>query len=254
MAGEDAELVALIDNELEEAAKGRLLARLAEDAALRERYEALRRAGVPIAASFDALLERAPLSRLRAAMPPERPLRAPRRLFAGIALRDLAAGIVIGLLAAGLAAWAALSLAPRGEQDDWRTAVVEYMELYTNETFASSNPDPSLQAKQLSVVGDRVGADLTPETVALPGMRFKAAHILSYDGKPLGEIAYVDTKGAPALFCVIASGQADAPMRSERRGEVSLSSWSHGGRGYLVIGRMRGAQVAELARTLEKRF
>ena len=69
-------------------------------------------------------------------------------------------------------------LCAEGDQDDWRTAVVEYMELYTNETFASSNPDPSLQAKQSSVVGDKVGADLMPETVALPGLRFKAAHIL----------------------------------------------------------------------------
>ena len=50
MAEEDAELVALLDNELDEDAKGRLLARLAKDEALRERYEALREAGVQIAA------------------------------------------------------------------------------------------------------------------------------------------------------------------------------------------------------------
>ncbi len=255
MADEDAELVALIDNELDEDAKGRLLARLAEDAALRQRYQTLREAGAPIAASFDALLASAPISRLRAALPRERPPRmAAARPFAGIALRELAAGIVIGILAAGAAAWVALSLAQKGEQDDWRTAVVEYMELYTNETFALSNPDPSLQAKELTAVGDRVGADLTPESVALPGLRFKAAQVLSYDGKPLGEIAYVDAQGAPVLFCVIANGAANAPTRPERRGELSLASWSHGGRGYLLIGRLPGEQVAKLARTLEGRF
>ena len=151
MADDDAELVALIDDELDESAKGRLLARLAEDAGLRERYQALREAGAPVAASFDALLQRAPLSRLRAALPPERPPRsAANRLFAGIALRELAAGIVIGLLAAGAAAWVALSLAPPSEQDDWRSAVSEYMELYTNETFSFANLDPSFQAKTLS--------------------------------------------------------------------------------------------------------
>jgi hypothetical protein len=42
MAGDDTELVALIDNELDEEAKGRLLARLAEEEGLRKRYEALR--------------------------------------------------------------------------------------------------------------------------------------------------------------------------------------------------------------------
>ena len=237
-----------------EVAKGRLLARLANDEALRRRYEALREAGAPIATSFDALIDRAPLSRLRAALPPERAPHAAHRPFAGIALRELAAGIVIGLLAAGVAAWVALSFASNGEQEDWRTAVVEYMGLYTNETFALANPDPSLQAQILRVVGERVGADLTPENVALPSLRFKTAQILSYDGAPLGEIVYVDGQGAPVLFCVIANGGADTPARSERRGELSLSSWSRGGLGYLVIGRLPGEQVADLARALEKRF
>ena len=43
MAEEDAELVALLDNELDEDAKGRLLARLAKDEALREAQLALLR-------------------------------------------------------------------------------------------------------------------------------------------------------------------------------------------------------------------
>jgi anti-sigma factor RsiW len=71
MAEEDAELVALIDNELDEDAKSRVLVRLAEDETLRERYEALREAGAPIAQAFEALVENAPLDRLRAALPPE---------------------------------------------------------------------------------------------------------------------------------------------------------------------------------------
>ena len=84
-------------------------------------------------------------------------------------------------------------------------------------------PDASLEAQQLSAVGTRVGADLTPESVRLPDLQFKVAIILSYDGSPLGEIAFVDPRGAPVLFCVIANGAADAPMRSKRRGERSLS-------------------------------
>ena len=88
----------------------------------------------------------------------------------------------------------------------------------------------------------------------LPDLQFKLALILSYDGSPLGEIAFVDPRGAPVLFCVIANGAADAPMRSKRRGELSLSSWSRAGRGYLVIGRLPDERIADLARTLEKRF
>ena len=255
MTNDDLELVALIDNELDGGRRSRLLARLKEDIALRERYEALRDAGAPIRAGFDSLLGRAPNARLRDAIPAESFPRATPQRLGGIAFRELAAGIVIGLLAAGAAAWVALTHAPpRDEQEDWRSAVVEYMELYTNETFALANPDPEFQAKKLSAVSERVGATLTPENVSLPGLRFKSAHILSYEGAPLGEIAYVDSQGAPVLFCVIANGGADSPTRLERRGELSLSSWSHDGRGYLVIGRLPEERVAALAQTLEKRF
>src|SRR5215472_18625828 len=99
MTDDDAELVALIDNELDEGGRTALWARLAADARLRQRYEELRQTGAPLAASFDALLAQAPLARLRAALPADRPVRPPSRRFAGIALRELAAGLVILLLA-----------------------------------------------------------------------------------------------------------------------------------------------------------
>ncbi len=254
MSDEDAELVALIDNELDEDAKRRVLGRLADDEALRRRFEALRDAGAPIAASLDALIDKAPLARLRAALPRQDARRASRWPLGGIALRELAAGIVIGLLATGAAAWVALSSLPLEGREDWRAAVVEYMDLYTNDTFAFDDIDPSIQAKKLSAIGDKVGTALTPDRVAIPGLHFKTAQMLSYDGAPLGELAYVDGQGAPVLFCIIANGEVDAPTRSERRGDYSLTSWTRAGHGYLVIGRLPEQQIADLARTLEERL
>jgi hypothetical protein len=148
----------------------------------------------------------------------------------------------------------ALNSVPHEEREDWRAAVVKYMELYTNETFAFDDVDPSIQAKKLRAIGDKVGTTLTPENVAIPGLRFQTAHILSYDGAPLGELAYVGGQGAPVLFCIIANGEADAPTRSERRGAYSLTSWTRARHGYLMIGRLPEQQIADLARTLERRF
>jgi hypothetical protein len=243
MADDDAELVALIDNDLDEVAKGRLFARLAAEEGLRKRYETLREAEGPIAASLAELLERAPLPR------------SPRAAFglARFGFRELAAGIGVCLLAAGLGAWIALSFAPRGEKEDWLSAVEEYTNLYTNETFSPLNPDASLEAKELAAVGARVGADLTPESVALQGLRFTVAFMLSYKGSPLGVIAYVDPEGAPVLLCVIANQAPDAELRSERRGELSLAWWSRGGRSYLVIGRIPEERAVALAQRLKAR-
>src|ERR1700677_2231055 len=98
MPDDDAELVALIDNELDESPRTALLARLAADERLRQRYEEFRRTSAPLAAALDELLTQAPLARLRVALPAEEPPRLSSRRFSGIALRNLAAGVVIGLL------------------------------------------------------------------------------------------------------------------------------------------------------------
>ena len=147
-----------------------------------------------------------------------------------------------------------MSLGLLRERQDWRTAVVEYTNLYTNETFSPLNPDASLQAIELSALGARVGVNLTPESVALPGLRFTAAFMLSYNGAPLGVVAYVDPLGAPVLLCIIANDALDTPMLSERRDNLSLAWWSRGGRSRLVIGRIPEERAVALAQTLEKRI
>ena len=254
MADEDAEIVALIDNELDKDARTRLLTRLATDQALRKRYEALRAAKAPIEVAFDALIERAPLSRLRAALPRESATRAALRPSPQIALRDIAAGVVGFLIGAGTAVLLALTVAPSGGQHDWRSAVEDYVNLYTKESFSPLHPDAALQAIELSAVGARVGAKLTPEAVALPGLRFTVAFMLAYKGKPLAAIALVDAQGEPVMLCVIDNHAPDAGMRSERRGELSLANWSRGGRGYLVIGRIPEERAVELAGMLKERI
>jgi anti-sigma factor RsiW len=254
MADEDAELVALIDNELDESSRQALLARLAADEGLRRRYDELREAGAPMREAFDALLERAPVGRLRAALPPDLAARRPPRRFAGFALRDLAAGIAIGVAAASAAAWIASSFGLFGEREDWRSAVAEYADLYTNETFSPLHPDASLQAIELSALGAKVGANLTPENIALPGLRFTVAFMLAYEGSPLGVIAYVDPSGAPVLLCIYPNRAADAPLRSERRDDLSLAWWSSGGRSHLVIGRIPEERAVALAQTIEKQI
>ncbi len=257
MAEDDEDLVALIDGELEDPRKSELLARLKSDPVLRQRYEALRETGAPIGAALGLALDRAPLDRLRAFLPTEPAAETPAspsaRTFRGLALRELAAGVVIGFLAAAALAWFASGGRDRSE-GDWRSAVLEYMELYTTETFAFPAPDASTQRSELATVGARVGASLTPEMVALPGLAFKVAFILGYEGAPLAEVAYVDPSGEPTLLCILAKGAANAPVSLETRGDYALATWARDGRQFLVIGRRQVARIAEFARALDARL
>lgn len=78
---DDEALVALIDNELDETTRRDLLARLAQDEALRGRLEALQQSRAQIVAAYDSLLDQAPLARLRVSLPPgSRSRNAARRI------------------------------------------------------------------------------------------------------------------------------------------------------------------------------
>ncbi len=253
MPDDEERLAALIDNELDEDEKSALLARLAQDEALRKRLEALRQDRARLVASFDALLEQAPLARLRAAIPAA-DLDLPPHPKRSIGWLELAAGIAIGLLLAGAASWVGFGGVLGPARETWLDAVVEYMELYTPDTFALFNPDSAVQAKQLQAVSDKVGVDLTPDKVAVPGLRYRTALNFSYDGEPLAEIAYTDVGGTPVLFCVIANGKPRAPPRMVAHEGLSYVTWSRGGRSFMFVGRMPEQRVAELALPLTTRF
>ena len=180
---DDERLIALIDNELDEDARTSLLARLAQDEALRARADALREARGRLLASFDSLLEQAPLARLRAALPPLEAAVRPASRRPSFAWRDLAAGFAIGLIVAGLAGWIGFAGGWLGEREvalgGHRIHATD-----TPATFALANPDDAVAAKQLEAVSAKVGVGFTPENTALPGLRYRIALNLAYRGAP----------------------------------------------------------------------
>ena len=93
------------------------------------------------------------------------------------------------------------------------------------------------------------------EKIAVPGLRYRTALNLSYEGDASGEIAYTDAGGAPVLFCLTANGNADAPPpRNVAREGLSYATWSRGGKSYMFVARMPERQAADLAQTLVARF
>jgi anti-sigma factor RsiW len=249
---DDEALLALIDNELGEMARKELLARLEQDETMRERFEALQQSRPRIVAAYDFLLERAPLARLSASLPPLDSAVAGARRRPAVSWWSLAAALAVGLVL-GAAAAVGFGFSEK-EESDWRRAVVEYMQLYTPDTFASLNPDTDLAAAELKGVGDNVGVSLTPQNTAVKDLRFRVAFNLAYAGAPLAEVGFTDARGEPAAFCVIANGERTSPLRTVTRDDVSYATWSKDGKSYILIARMSEVQVAELARPLEARF
>jgi anti-sigma factor RsiW len=261
---DDARLVALIDREIDEDARRALEARLAVEPDLRARLARLTDGGRPFASAFQAVLEAAPIERLKASLAAAEAVDRTGRLFrrrvtvpvsrfgVAAALVLFCAGIMIGRV------WTAGTLQPSeiaaptaNGDEDWRQTVAEYMGLYTADTFLTA-AEPTVAG--LGAVGARVGLDLTPERVALEKMRFVGAQIFDFHGDPLGQFAYVDPTTGPVLFCIIRNSEPDAAMKAEKRDSFSVASWARAGRGYMVIGRLPVDRLAELADSLAHRF
>jgi anti-sigma factor RsiW len=261
---DDAKLVALIDRQLDEDARRALEARLAVEPDLRARLAFLRDGGRPFAPAFQALLDAAPIERLkaslvaveaadRAGLSPRRRL-TPRvsRFGVAAALVLFCAGIAVGRVWSVGTAHPSQTSAPAADRDeDWRQTVVEYMGLYTVDTFSTAG-EPAIAA--LAAVGAKLGVNLAPERVALARMQFVGAQIFNFHDHPLGQLAYVDPTTGPVVFCIFSDFEPDAAMKVETREDFSAASWARAGRGYMLIGRAPVDQMAELAESLERRF
>jgi anti-sigma factor RsiW len=247
----DATLTAYLDGELDAAARDATEARIADDDAVRARLALLRR-GRPPTAPFDLVTDMAPVEKLEA-MLDAAAVPAPRRGSFG-ALRAIAAGILL-LAGIGIGYAVARFTAPTevAETANWRTVVADYVALYTPETFALAPADPAAYAPRLEVVGDGLGIDLTPESVALPGLDLKGAILFHYDGKPLGQVSYLSSEYGPVAFCIIRNGRPDAPPAFEERRGLNVVFWNTGGLGYLVIGTVPRETLETMADSLAAR-
>jgi anti-sigma factor RsiW len=246
---DDADLIAYLDGILPAAQRQRIDRALAEDEELANRFVVLLDGDRPFHAAFVPLLDQAPTDRLAAMLTglavspaarsepePERRRKLSvagnaRRIAAGLAFLAVGIGAGIAIDRVGFGAQAV------GEAAEWRQVVAEYLTLYTPDTLTRSPEDADARARELTAVGTKLGLPLAPAGIDLPGPVFQWALLLAYDGKPLGQIAYLDPESGPMALCIIADGANAATFHAERRQGLGIVSWSRDGRSFMVIGR-----------------
>ena len=194
----------------------------------------------------------------------------------------IAAALVLGV---GLGFAGDLSLRKDGGGDcgsqDWRQAVANYQALYVTETLAlttavadeerqkrlwQSERVPATQGLQIrkqaetpdldklrgsvAAVSAKLGLPITPEALQAPGLDFKRAQLLQFDGRPLAQFAYLDAQGAPITFSATRTGDADSPAKTGRYDKLAAVSWNKGGYGFMVIGAAPTAEIERAASSL----
>jgi anti-sigma factor RsiW len=240
------DLVAYLDAALSPARRTAVDAALAQDSALRGRLDALRIDIPAIRAAFDAHVATAPLERLRralAAIPEPR-----RRRHAPGAWLAIAASLLIGVVLGQVSP----RLFSQQRPTDWRTAVAGYQMLYTTATLASQHQNAAALSGSAAAVGAALGRPISLASLTVDGLDFKRAQILTFNGQPLAQYAYLDADGAPIAFCATRTGEPDHPVETTTLRGMAEAHWSHDGYGFMVIGGHNPDEIRKLADELHR--
>ncbi|NKL07422.1 anti-sigma factor family protein [Rhizobium leguminosarum] len=256
----DEDLTAFIDGELTAEEAARIEAIVKEDESVAERLEFLARASLPFKQAFAPLLSEAPREKLQAmlaaisvqqrAKSASAPLFASRRRFLGALAASLIAGIAIDRAVIGIGA----RFSAKDENSEWRAVIADYVSLYTPESLAGPVPGREDQAAQLASLDEKLGLSLSPEAISLPGIDFKRALMLQYDGKPLAQIAYLDPETGPVALCIVKSDTGRKAPDLESRKGMNVVYWSNATHAFMLIGRIPVDRVQELAENARSRL
>ncbi|RON69255.1 anti-sigma factor [Pseudomonas fluorescens] len=245
----DEQLVAYLDDELAVDQRQQIDNAIADDPLLSLRVQWLRRSSLPFENAYDELAQQAPLDRLQArldAVPsPERPGISRRWFVGGAAAALVAGGVLADRLFLG---WQAQ------QAHNWRALVGDYMALYVPQTLEHLPTDEATQRAQLRTIDARLGLNLSPAGLKLPGAELKRAQMLEYDGVPIAQIVYLDARHGPLALCVIRSNSGSRPLTHERRHQMNVVYWTEGEHAWMLIGHNPATDLENLAKQLLNRL
>lgn len=280
----DEQLVAYLDKSLPSDARTLVSTALLEDKDLRERLAELERGGEALKAAGEAIADLpVPVKNLEAILDeaiddaqytPGNIAQQGARRPEPVHLVGVAASLVMSF-ALGISAtkeyWPTPPEIVKVEVPvevtppaSWKMAVVDYVKLYTNETFAESYAEPQVLRKQLDHLEGQLDLELPTRSLDLPRLRLVRAEILSFKNKPLGQVIFADGEGNPIALCIIRKQSNEPVPKSkpvdrtaltvEREGDLNLVKWDQPGFGYIVIGRVDPETLVAISDELSSRL
>jgi anti-sigma factor RsiW len=214
----------------------------------------------PVARHADTIAEEAYPERKRQWLPPARVRSrlqiAPAWLsvaFVGgalccFALLQCAPGIVSGLNPMR----ATVALNPPGASP-WVQAAVGYQQLYARETVEQVSVDEGASSNTVEAIRRENGLALRVPDLHQAGLIFKRVQRLRFHNRPLVQIVYLPSKGAPVALCVVKDAKPDQDIASQRVHDMNIVTWRRAGLGYALIGNNDDVDLAALGRQISDR-
>jgi anti-sigma factor RsiW len=198
------------------------------------------------------------LCRLRhAATAIRRPGFAPGALIGaaiGAALAMALALSMVGLGGPGDPTQPAGVAAVASQDEQFINDIALYQAFYSKETVASAPLTDDQRRAGLELVGDRLERDWREADLAVDGLKFRRAQILTFGVSPVAQIILADADGEPFALCVTATASADRAIRIENRHGMAVASWVEQGKVYVTAARPALPQFEQASRKLVDRL
>ena len=105
-------------------------------------------------------------------------------------------------------------------------------------------------ARATAAVGRQIDLSAVNE---LPGLTYKRAQILGFNGRQLAQLTFLDEDGDPIAICVIPSDASDMPAHTADLEGMASERWIDKGHAFLIIGGNDQAQVSTIASSFRER-
>lgn len=219
----DAEIVAFLDDALPAEEQARIAMAAVDRPDVAKRIEEMSIDSDQLSTAFDGLLNSAPDVSV-IAVPANRNV-VPSRWW------QIAAAVALLIIGVGIGTQIPSERAP-----DWHMAVAEYQVLYSTQTLTGMELTEDQRWGSLSKTSKVLGLNISREDVTVAGLEFRRAQILSHNGAPLAQLAFLDEHGNAIAFCFTRTDGPDREVQAQDLAGLSSITWQQGGIGFILIG------------------
>lgn len=133
------------------------------------------------------------------------------------------------------------------EPDGFVNEVAEYHAVFSHETAHLAEIPAERAAELAAWLGGRIERRLAIPDLGGAGLRFAGGRMLVIDERPVAALMYTRERGLPVAICIGQLEGGDWPPRVEKRGRLSVASWSEDGYAYSVVGELDPQAARDLA-------
>jgi anti-sigma factor RsiW len=161
----------------------------------------------------------------------------------------------VAIVAAGIGIFAS-PIIQQDRFEDWHEYVAAYQALYSTETLVHVNNSQTVAEDELKRVISTLEKDISIADLQIDEkLEYKRGQVLEYQGRPLVQLAFLSSDGAPVALCIMKSQSQNAANVSTGEIENMQSAyWSSGSFDYMLIGPISATEIENYATEFSQRL